>query len=391
VGYFQYGGENRFAASEGNDPMTNSPATKVAGRTLFAPLAIRDITLANRIAVSPMCEYSSDDGFANDWHLVHLGSRAVGGAGLVMTEASAVEADGRITTSDLGLWKPGHIEPLKRITSFIKSQGSVAGIQLAHAGRKASTHTPWDGGGSIAPGQPNGWQVAAPSEVPFFEGDPVPRELTTADIQRLVAAFAAAAQRALAAGFEVIEIHGAHGYLIHQFLSPLSNFRTDEYGGSLENRMRMALEIVTAVRREMGLKLPLFLRISATDWTEGGWTLDDSVELARRVKTLGVDLIDASSGGNVAGARIPVEPGYQVAFAERIRNETGLLTGAVGLITTAEQAESIIQSGQADLVLLAREFLRDPNFPMHAAQTLGVPVSAPKQYLRAFPNSIRRG
>jgi len=371
--------------------MTDSLASAVAERTLFAPLAIRGITLANRIAVSPMCEYSSEDGFANDWHLVHLGSRAVGGAGLVMTEATAVEADGRITYGDLGIWKNEHIEALKRITSFIKSQGSLPGIQLAHAGRKASTDLPWDGGAAIAPGQPNGWQVVAPSVKPFREGDPVPRELTTADIQRLSAAFAAATNRALAAGFEVIEIHAAHGYLIHQFLSPLSNFRNDEYGGCFENRVRTALEIVKAVRREMGPRLPLFLRISATDWTEGGWTIDDSVELACRVKEFGVDLIDVSSGGNAIGAKIPVEPGYQVAFAERIRREAGLLTGAVGMITTAEQAESIIQSGQADLVLLAREFLRDPYFPLRAAQNLGAPVSLPKQYLRAIPNSVRRG
>jgi 2,4-dienoyl-CoA reductase-like NADH-dependent reductase (Old Yellow Enzyme family) len=308
-----------------------------------------------------------------------------------MTEATAVEADSRITWADLGIWKTGHIEMLQRITSFLKSQGAVPGIQLAHAGRKASTHVPWDGGAAIAPGQPHGWQVVAPSAVPFLEGGPVPRELTAADIQGVVAAFAAATRRALAAGFEVIEIHGAHGYLIHQFLSPLSNFRTDEYGGSFENRVRIALEIVQVVRREMGPKLPLLLRISATDWTEGGWTIDDSVELARRVKTLGVDLIDTSSGGNVPGARIPLGPGYQVAFAERIRREAGLLTGAVGMITTAEQAESIVQSGQADLVLLAREFLRDPYFPMHAAAGLGAPLSVPKQYLRAFPNSVSRG
>jgi 2,4-dienoyl-CoA reductase-like NADH-dependent reductase (Old Yellow Enzyme family) len=358
---------------------------------LFAPLAIRDITLPNRIVVSPMCEYSSEDGFANDWHLVHLGSRAVGGAGLVMTEATAVEADGRITYADLGIWKAEHLAVLQRITSFIRSQGSLPGIQLAHAGRKASTQLPWDGGAPIAPGEPNGWQVVAPSAVPFLENAPVPRQLTAADIQHLVEAFAAAARRALAAGFEVIEIHGAHGYLIHQFLSPLSNFRTDEYGGNFDNRIRIALEIVKAVRQAMGRNLPLFLRISATDWTEGGWTIDDSVELARRVKELGVDLIDASSGGNVAGAKIPLGPGYQVAFAERIRQEAGLLSGAVGLITTAEQAESIIQSGQADLVLLAREFLRDPYFPLRAAQNLGAPVSLPKQYLRAFPDSVRRG
>jgi 2,4-dienoyl-CoA reductase-like NADH-dependent reductase (Old Yellow Enzyme family) len=371
--------------------MKNNPATAAMERALFAPLTIREVTLPNRIAVSPMCEYSSEDGFANDWHLVHLGCRAVGGAGLVMTEATAVEADGRITMPDLGIWKTEHIEPLRRITSFIKGQGSVSGIQLAHAGRKASTRAPWDGGAAVAPGQPNGWQVVAPSAVPFLEGGPVPRELTTADIRHVVEAFAAAAHRALAAGFDLIEIHGAHGYLIHQFLSPLSNFRTDEYGGRFENRIRIALEIVKAVRQEMGPRLPLFLRISATDWTEGGWTVDDSVELARRVKALGVDLIDASSGGNVAGATIPVGPGFQVAFAERIRKEAGLLTGAVGMITTAEQAESILQSGQADLVLLAREFLRDPYFPVHAAQSLGVPVSLPKQYLRAIPESVRRG
>src|ERR1035438_10005508 len=255
--------------------MTNSSTTAGIELKLFAPLAIRDITLPNRIAVSPMCEYSSEDGFANDWHMVHLGSRAVGGAGLVMTEATAVEADGRITMPDLGIWKTEHIEPLKRITSFIKSQGSVPGIQLAHAGRKASTRAPWDGGAAIAPGQPNGWQVVAPSAVPFLEGGPVPRELTTADIGLLVQAFAAAAHRALAAGFEVIEIHGAHGYLIHQFLSPLSNFRTDEYGGSFENRTRMPMAVAQAVRQEMGPTLPLFVRISATDWTEGGWTIED--------------------------------------------------------------------------------------------------------------------
>jgi 2,4-dienoyl-CoA reductase-like NADH-dependent reductase (Old Yellow Enzyme family) len=371
--------------------VTNNPANAIPERTLFAPLTIRQVTLANRIAVSPMCEYSSEDGFATDWHLVHLGSRAVGGAGLVMAEATAVETDGRITHGDLGIWKSEHIVRLERITSFIRSQGSVPAIQLAHAGRKASTHVPWDGGAPIAPGQPNGWQAVAPSAVPFLEGAPAPRELTTADIRHLVEAFAGATRRALAAGFEVIEIHGAHGYLIHQFLSPLSNFRSDEYGGTFENRIRFALEVVNAVRKEMGPQLPLFMRISATDWTEGGWTIDDSVELARRVKALGVDLIDASSGGNVASAKIPVGPGYQVAFAERIRRDAGILTGAVGMITTAEQAESILEAGQADLVLMAREFLRDPYFPVHAAQGLGVPVSLPKQYLRAIPDSIRRG
>jgi 2,4-dienoyl-CoA reductase-like NADH-dependent reductase (Old Yellow Enzyme family) len=368
-----------------------SSAQPTAAPTLLTPLTIRDVTFANRIAVSPMCEYSSEDGFANDWHLVHLGSRAVGGAGLVMTEATAVEADGRITWRDLGIWKTEHIEPLARITSFIKMQGSTAGIQLAHAGRKASTQVPWDGGGAIPPGQPNSWQAVAPSAVPFNTGDPAPRELTAGEIERVVAAFAAATRRALIAGFEVIEIHGAHGYLLHEFLSPLSNFRTDAYGGSFENRVRIVVEVVKAVRQEMGPKLPLFLRISASDWTEGGWTIEDSVELARRVKPLGVDLIDASSGGNVPGARIPVEPGYQVPFAQRIRKDSGILTGAVGMITTAEQATSIIASGEADIVLLARELLRDPYFPIHAAQALGTPPVVPVQYMRAFPNSLRRG
>lgn len=367
--------------------------TKIASdaSALFSPLVIRGITLPNRIAVSPMCEYSSHDGFANDWHLVHLGSRAVGGAGVVMTEATAVEADGRITWRDLGIWKTGHIEMLARITAFIKSQGSVPGVQLAHAGRKASTDAPWDGGATFPPDHPNGWQVDAPSAQPFFARGPVPRELSVDGIQRVVEAFAAAAQRALTAGFEVIEIHAAHGYLIHEFLSPLSNFRTDGYGGAFDNRVRIACEIAQAVRQRIGPLVPLFLRISATDWTEGGWSIDDSVELARRVQPLGVDLIDVSSGGNVTGATIPLAPSYQVGFAERIRKEAGVLSGAVGMITTPEQAESILQSEQADLILLAREFLRDPYFPIHAAQRLGGVVAAPKQYLRAFPHSVKRG
>jgi len=337
-----------------------------------------------------MCEYSSEDGFATDWHMVHLGSRAVGGAGLVMTEATAVEADGRITAADLGIWKTEHIEMLARITGFIRSQGSAAGIQIAHAGRKASVAIPWDGGAALAPEAPGGWQAVGPSSVPFLPNDPAPRALTMAEIQALARSFAAAARRALTAGFDVIEIHGAHGYLIHEFLSPLSNFRTDEYGGSFENRIRMALEIVTAVRAEIGPDVPLFLRISASDWTEGGWAIDDSVELARRAKAIGVDLIDTSSGGNIANAKIPLKPGYQVEFAARIRKEADVLTGAVGMITTAEQAQAILDAGEADLIFLAREFLRDPYFPMHAAQKLGVPVRAPKQYLRAFPESVRR-
>jgi 2,4-dienoyl-CoA reductase-like NADH-dependent reductase (Old Yellow Enzyme family) len=370
--------------------MQNNSASTVVDQGLFAPLTIRGVTLPNRIAVSPMCEYSSEDGFANDWHLVHLGSRAVGGAGLVMTEATAVEADGRITLGDLGIWKAEHVETLRRITAFIKGQGAVPGVQLAHAGRKASTRVPWEGGLVVPPDQPGGWRPVAPSPVPFLEGDPIPRKMTISDIQRVVGSFVAAAGRAMTAGFEVIEIHGAHGYLIHEFLSPLSNFRADEYGGVLENRLRLALEIVSAIRQEIGPAVPLFLRISASDWTEGGWTIEDSVDLARRAKALGVDLIDASSGGNVPGAKIPVAPGYQVPFAERIRRETGILTGAVGMITTPEQAAAIVQSGQADLVLLAREYLRNPYFAVNAAQSLGAPVSLPKQYLRAIPNSVRR-
>lgn len=337
-----------------------------------------------------MCEYSSEDGLANDWHLVHLGSRAVGGAALVMAEASAVLPHGRITYGDLGIWKDAHIDNLRRITAFIKNQGAVPGIQLAHAGRKASTQLPWDGGAVIPPGQPNGWQAVAPSPIPFRDGDPVPHELTKAEIDDTIKAFGAAAKRALAAGFEVVEIHSAHGYLINEFLSPLSNRRTDDYGGSFENRIRFLSEVVTTIRREWPAYLPLFLRISASDWAEGGWTIEDSVELARRVKDLGVDLLDASSGGLVPYAKIPIGPGYQVPFAERIRNEANLLTGAVGMITEPEQADAIIRAGQADIVLLAREMLRDPYFPMHAAQKLGIQVRAPKQYVRAFAESVVR-
>lgn len=357
---------------------------------LFTPLVLRGVALPNRIAVSPMCEYSCVDGLANDWHLVHLGSRAVGGAGLVLAEATAVEARGRITYGDLGLWDDAQIEPLRRITAFIRSQGSVPGVQLAHAGRKASTEVPWRGGAVIPPQEINGWETVAPGAIPFQAGDPAPRALSRAEILAVVESFRASAWRALAAGFEVLEIHAAHGYLLHQFLSPLSNPRTDEYGGSLENRMRLLLDVVRAVRDEAGGETPVMLRISATDWTAGGWTIEDSVELAHRAKALGVDLIDVSSGGNVPGAKIPVGPGYQVAFAERIRRETGIATGAVGLITTAEQAEAIVRSGQADLVLMARELLRDPYFPMHAAQQLGATVAAPPQYLRAFAGSVAR-
>jgi 2,4-dienoyl-CoA reductase-like NADH-dependent reductase (Old Yellow Enzyme family) len=350
---------------------------------LLAPLTLREITLRNRIAVSPMCQYSSEDGFANDWHLVHLGSRAAGGAGLVCMEAAAVEPRGRISPSDLGIWKPEHIEFLARITRFLHSQGAAAGIQLAHAGRKGSTRRPWEGGG-VQPESDGGWQCVAPSAVPFGAGDPVPDELSKAGIHSLIDAFRDAAGRALRAGFDVVEIHGAHGYLIHQFLSPLSNRRTDEYGGTLDNRLRLALEVTEAVRGVWPARLPLFFRISATDWVPGGWTADDSVALARRLQALGVDLVDCSSGGNAADARIPLGPGYQVPFAERIRRETGILTGAVGMITTPQQADEIVRQGQADLVLMAREFLRDPYFPLHAASALGGKPAPPLQYARAF-------
>jgi 2,4-dienoyl-CoA reductase-like NADH-dependent reductase (Old Yellow Enzyme family) len=354
--------------------------------SLFTPLTIREVTFRNRIAVSPMCQYSSQDGFASDWHLVHLGSRAVGGAGLVMTEAAAVEARGRISPYDLGVWKDSHIEFLSRIARFVRQQGAVPGIQLAHAGRKASVRRPWEGGDPVPPGggDDGGWQPVAPSAVPFRPNDPVPAALSRDEIQAVQRAFAAAAARALEAGFQVVEIHGAHGYLIHEFLSPLANRRQDEYGGSLENRMRFALETAAAVRAAWPEKLPLFQRISATDWAEGGWTPEESIDLARRLRALGVDLIDCSSGGQVVQQQIPLRPGYQVPFAESIRRETGILTGAVGLITTPQQAAAIIDQGQADMVLLAREFLRDPYFPLHAARALEAECMPPVQYQRAF-------
>lgn len=353
--------------------------------TLFSPLSIRDITFSNRIAVSPMCQYSCKDGFANDWHFVHLGTRAVGRAALVIAEASAVEPRGRISPADLGIWKDDHTAPLARIAAFIKSQGAVAGIQLAHAGRKASTHVPWEKGGSFLPESEGGWRTVAPSPIPFRENDTPPIELPIPEIGRIVDAFAAAARRALDAGFQLIEIHGAHGYLINEFLSPLSNQRRDDYGGSFENRIRFTLEVTESVRGVWPDALPLFLRISASDWVEGGWTIDDSVELARRLQPLGVDLVDCSSGGVVPYAKIEVGPGYQVPFAERIRCNTGVLTGAVGMITEPQQADSIIRNGKADMVLIARQFLRDPYFPLHAAAELGAELAPPVQYARAFP------
>jgi 2,4-dienoyl-CoA reductase-like NADH-dependent reductase (Old Yellow Enzyme family) len=352
---------------------------------LFDRFTIRDITFTNRVFVSPMCEYSSVDGYASDWHFVHLGSRAVGGAGLVLTEATAVLPEGRISPQDLGIWKDDHVEPLERIVRFIHEQGSVAGMQLAHAGRKASTYRPWDGSGTI-PEAEGGWSnVVAPSALAFADHYPTPHALSNEGIQEIVAAFAAAAHRACEAGFRVIEIHAAHGYLIHEFLSPLSNQRTDAYGGSFENRTRILREVVAAVRGSWPERAPLFVRISATDWVDRGWDIEQSVELARQLKEFGVDLIDCSSGGNVAQATIPIGPGYQTAFAEQIRREVNILTGAVGMITSPIQAEHIVGAGQADAVIIARELLRDPYWPLRAARELGQPVSWPVQYLRAAP------
>ena len=351
---------------------------------LFDGLTLRDVAISNRIAVSPMCEYSSQDGFPTDWHLVHLGSRAVGGAGLVFTEATAVLPEGRISPQDLGIWSEDHVEPLARLARFIHGQGSVAGIQLAHSGRKGSTYRPWDGAGAVPEAQ-GGWSVAGPSELPFADNYPLPQALTEEGIRAITSAFRAAARRAGEAGFRVVEIHSAHGYLLHEFLSPLSNQRHDQYGGSFENRTRLVREVVATVRQVWPEHYPLFLRISSTDWIEGGWDIDQSVALARQVRPLGVDLIDCSSGGNAAQAEIPFGVGYQVPFAERIRREAQIPTGAVGLITSPAQADQIVRNGQADLVLLAREMLRDPYWPLHAAHELGHVVSWPVQYGRAAP------
>lgn len=354
---------------------------------LFEPLQLRDVTLRNRIAVSPMCEYSSEDGFAGRWHLVHLGSRAVGGAALVFTEAAAVAPEGRISPADLGIYRDEHVPKLREIVDFIHGHGAVAGMQLAHAGFKASTAPPWEGGEPVTP-QSGGWErVLAPSAVPFKDGWIVPHALDSGEISVVIEEFAAGARRALSAGFRVLEIHAAHGYLLHEFLSPMTNHRTDAYGGSFENRTRMLREVAQAVREQMPPELPLFVRISASDWVEGGWTVDDSVALARALKPLGVDLIDASSGGIAPHAKIAVAPGYQVPFARRIREQANIATGAVGLITDARQANEIIQSGSADIVLLARELLRQPYWPLMAASQLGIDASYwPKQYLRAKPH-----
>jgi 2,4-dienoyl-CoA reductase-like NADH-dependent reductase (Old Yellow Enzyme family) len=351
---------------------------------LFSPLRLRSIELRNRIAVSPMCQYSGVDGFATEWHFVHLGSRAVGGAAIVMVEATAVEQRGQISRADLGLWKDEHIEPLKRIAAFVKSAGAVPAIQLAHAGRKASTDKPWLGGRPMDIDH-GGWRPVAPSPLSFTEKHNTPTELRQEQIHEIIEAFVASTQRAITAGFEILELHAAHGYLIHEFLSPLSNHRTDQYGGSFENRTRFAREVVESVRKVWPDRLPLFVRLSCTDWVDGGWSVEESVKLTRSLKTLGVDLLDCSSGGTSATAQIPLEPGYQVPFAERIRRETGIPTGAVGLITDAKQADDIIRNSRADVVLLAREFLRDPYWPIHAALSLAAELpQIPSQYARAY-------
>ncbi|HLG62621.1 MAG TPA: NADH:flavin oxidoreductase/NADH oxidase [Ktedonosporobacter sp.] len=363
---------------EDSFPDKNIPPTP----DLFRPFTLRGVTLRNRIMVSSMCQYSAEDGFAADWHLVHLGSRAVGGAALVMAEATAVEKRGRISPQDLGIYYDEHVPMLARITAFIKEQGAAPGIQLAHAGRKASTYRPWSGSGELAADQGR-WETIAPSAERFSAQYPLPKELTHGEIAAVVQHFQDAAKRALQAGFEVLEVHGAHGYLIHEFLSPLSNHRQDQYGGTLLNRMRFLLETVDAIRAVMPEELPLFVRLSASDWTEGGLTINDTVEIAHTLKQHGVDLIDASSGGNVATAKIPLAPGYQVPFAEQIRREADMPTAAVGLITQPQQANDIIHSQQADLVALARELLRDPYWPMHAARDLGYDMIWPSQYVRA--------
>jgi len=351
---------------------------------LFSPVTFRDVTLRNRIVVSPMCEYSSIDGFADDWHVVHLGSRAVGGAALVLTEAIAVTPDGRISPNDLGIWKDEHVETLARIARFVESQGARFGTQLAHAGRKASTKRPWEGTGAVAP-DAGGWTPVAPTTAPFEPRYPTPAALDEAGIARVIEAFAAAARRTLDAGGSVIEIHAAHGYLIHQFLSPLINTRTDRWGGSFENRTRLAREVVRAVRAVWPERFPLFVRVSATDWADGGWDVDSTVELARLLRADGVDLIDASSGGAVplAPGAIPVGPLYQTPFAERIRREAGVATGAVGMIVEPSDAEAIVAGERADVVVMARELLRDPYWPLFAARALGATIPWPPQYERA--------
>jgi 2,4-dienoyl-CoA reductase-like NADH-dependent reductase (Old Yellow Enzyme family) len=350
---------------------------------LFAPFRLRQIEFQNRIAVSSMCEYSAVDGHPGTWHLVHLGSRAVGGAALVMAEASAVEDIGRISPGDTGLYLDSHVEAWASIVQFLKQQGAVAGIQLAHAGRKASTDAPWRGGKPLSK-EHGGWTPVSASPIPFDEGHPVPHELTVDELEQIIKLFEKAAHRALAAGFQIAELHAAHGYLLHQFLSPLCNHRTDSYGGSFQNRIRLLIRVTQAVREVWPESYPLFVRISATDWKEGGWDLEQSIELSRRFKGIGVDLVDVSSGGAVPGVKIPVGPGYQVEFAEAIRKEVGIPTGAVGMITDPAQADTILSSEQADMVFLARELLRDPYWPRRAAKALNAELKIPPQYQRAW-------
>jgi 2,4-dienoyl-CoA reductase-like NADH-dependent reductase (Old Yellow Enzyme family) len=350
---------------------------------LFQELNLRGVTARNRVGVSPMCQYSSNDGFAGDWHVVHLGSRALGGAGVVIAEATAVAAEGRISPHDLGIWKDDHIEPLARVARNIEAHGAVAGIQIAHAGRKASTARPWEGGRPV-PLDAGGWAPIGPSPVPFSDGYPLPIEASAADLSGLRAAFRAAAERALAAGFRWLELHAAHGYLLHSFLSPLSNRRSDAYGGSFDNRIRFVLEVVREVRGVWPERLPLAVRLSCTDWMEGGWAIDDSVELSRRLKGEAVDLIDCSSGGSSPLAKVPLAPGYQVEFARAVRRGAGIASAAVGLITEPAQAQAIIADACADQVMIGRAFLRDPYWALHAARALGEAAPVPPQYLRAF-------
>lgn len=355
---------------------------------LFSPLTLRGVTFRNRVFVSPMCMYSAEDGVPNEWHRVHLGSRAVGGAGLVMVEATGVSPEGRISPFDTGIWNDAQAEAFRPIAAFIKRMGASPAIQLAHAGRKASTDAPWRGGLPLGPSE-GGWQPIGPSPIAFDAQHAAPREMSLRDIDGVVEQFVAAARRALGAGFEVLEVHAAHGYLLHEFLSPLSNQRKDDYGGSFENRTRLVLRVAQAVRAVVPDSLPVFTRISATDWADGGWDLPQSAELAKLLKARGIDLIDCSSGGNVPNAKIPVSPGYQVPFAEAIRREAGVATGAVGLITQAEQAEAIIRDGQADAVLLARAVLHDPYWPLHAAEELGVDIAWPQQYGRIHKRTLK--
>jgi 2,4-dienoyl-CoA reductase-like NADH-dependent reductase (Old Yellow Enzyme family) len=349
---------------------------------LFSPIRLRGLTVRNRIFMSPMCQYSSLDGLPTDWHLVHLGSRAVGGAGLVMVEATAVSPEGRITPADSGMWSDQHGQAFRRIADFVRGQGAAAGIQLAHAGRKASTDVPWRGGGPLS-AQQGGWQPLAPTALPFAPGHPEPREMPRQDMEEVIGQFVRAARRSLAAGFQVVEIHMAHGYLLHSFLSPISNRRCDEYGGSFQNRARLPLAVARAVRNEWPADLPVFVRISAADWLEGGWDLSQSVSFSRLLMEVGIDVVDCSSGGLSPDANIPVGPGFQTPFAAKIREQAGIATAAVGMITDPVQAEHVLRTGQADAVVLARAFLRDPYWPLRAARELGGEADWPLQYLRA--------